>query len=101
MITMDIISMDEMASIMASEIQEDPISFKRNKYIDSLTDEECAMFENMLQTKIPYLIITHHDTDTSEDLSLQLKKVREIYESGKQPYFIDFSKPKVLVKDNK
>lgn len=62
------------------------------------TNEEFKMLEYLLVEKMPNLVITHHDTDTTEDLSNQLKKVKDILERGMLPYFMDFSMPKQNVK---
>ena len=96
----DGISLEEIATIKANEIKKDPFSFRRDEYINSLSDDELFQFEYLLEEKVPNLVITHRDTDTPEDLSKQLKKIKEIYLMGKQPCTIDFSKPKVLTKDN-
>ena len=112
--------LEMLADKIIIDIKKDPFSYK-NDIIDVIyTEEDFKLFESILISKMPNLIcifkiwfcmywaltfcfiITHRETDTEEDLSNHLKRVKDIYLNNMQPYFVDFSIPKskVKVKDN-
>ena len=90
--------LEMLADKIIIDIKKGPFSYK-NDIIDAIyTEEDFKLFESILISKMPNLIITHRDTDTEEDLSNHLKRVKDIYLNNMQPYFVDFSIPKNKVK---
>lgn len=102
MINCDQQQMEMLADKIILDIKQDPFSCANGISIGNYTEEEFEVFEDILLSKMPNLVIRHSDSDTSEDLSNQLKRVKDILLDGMQPYFIDFatSKNKVKTKDN-
>ena len=93
-------SLDSFAEQLVNDLKNDPYSYRMDilqiSGIDD--DEEFERLESLLIEKMPNLVITHHETDTPEDLSNQLKRIKNIFLNNMQPYFMDFSIPKQKVK---
>lgn len=94
MINCDQQQLDMLADNLIIEFKKNPFSYKKDVISSIYTEEELNMFESLLISKMPNLVITHHDTDTEVDLSNQLKRIKDIYLNNMQPYFLDLSKPK-------
>ncbi|MBP3766040.1 MAG: hypothetical protein J6G98_02535 [Bacilli bacterium] len=93
-------NIEMIADELIRDIKNDPLSYRKDiTSIEGLnTSEEYFMLEKYLMKKMPNLIITHHETDTPEDLSNQLKSIKNILLNNMQPYFIDFPNSKQNVK---
>ncbi len=83
-------TLDEIAQIFIDDFMTDSLSFK-TKIISNIDAEGLEKLEKILLEKIPKLIITHSDTDTDDDIRMQLSRIEQIIDSGNYPYFIDFS----------
>lgn len=86
-------NLEVMANKIIEDIKKNPFLYNTD-FISDYTEEELKMFESILLSKMPNLVIRHSDTDTSKDVSKQLFRVRNILSNNMQPYFIDFPKRK-------
>ena len=93
-----------LADKMIIDIKQNPFSYKTNGILENYSEEDIKLLESILMTKMPNLVIRHIDKDTSDDLSEQLKKLKNILLNNELPCFIDFSimqhKVKTITKDN-
>lgn len=89
-------SINELADDITRQYEENPFLFHKGIIrIMPSDDNSLKELEDRLLKKIPNLIITHSDTDTSEDIAYQVERINQILDRNEAPYFIDFSKRKV------
>ncbi len=96
--------LEQLADVVISNIKNDPFTYRIGDIINDYSDDDIKILESILINKMPNLVIRHSGIDTSDDLSNQLIRVKNILLNNEHPYFIDFpninQKVKKLTKDN-